>query len=272
MTKRNIVMAVGVIAIFAVLGLVFAAGKERKGSARESQSSLSAQQLYEQAVKLQGANEVLGARDAYQELVANYPDFKEINLAQKNLEDLNIKIIFSAIQTPGTATHEIAPGDSLIKIAKKYGTTVELLKRSNSLNSDIIRAGQKLRVWKGSFSVFVDKSQNILILKSDDEVVKVYTVATGANNITPAGTFKIANKLVNPVWFKSGAIIPPESPANVLGSRWMGFDIPGYGIHGTTEPDKLGQQVTAGCIRMHNSDAEELFDILPEGSTVTIVD
>ena len=58
----------------------------------------------------------------------------------------------------------------------------------------------------------------------------------------------------------------------VLGTRWMGFDITGYGIHGTTEPDKIGQQVTAGCVRMRNEEVEELYTLIPVGTEVTIQD
>jgi lipoprotein-anchoring transpeptidase ErfK/SrfK len=168
--------------------------------------------------------------------------------------------------------HDVAAGDTLGKIAKKYGETMDLIKASNGMKSDTVRIGQRLRIWTGKFSVHVDKSQNVLLLKSGDEVLKVYHVSTGTNNSTPAGTFKITTKLENPVWFKADAIIPPESPKNVLGSRWMGFDIEGYGIHGTVDPDKIGQQVTAGCVRMRNEDVEELYRIIPLGTEVTIAD
>ncbi|MCX5681116.1 MAG: L,D-transpeptidase family protein, partial [Candidatus Omnitrophica bacterium] len=166
-------------------------------------------------------------------------------------------------------------GDSLTKIAKKNNTTVSLIKKSNGLTRDTIRAGQHLRLWKGSFSVYVDKSQNTLMLKSDKDIVKVYSVSTGKNNSTPVGTFTIVNKTVNPVWFKGGGqVIPPESPENILGTRWMGFNDPygAYGIHGTTEPQNIGKQVTAGCVRMRNNDVEELYDLLPEETQVVIVD
>ena len=52
----------------------------------------------------------------------------------------------------------------------------------------------------------------------------------------------------------------------------MGLTAKGYGIHGTAEPEKLGQQVTAGCVRMKNEEVEELYGILPPGTEVTIVD
>ena len=40
----------------------------------------------------------------------------------------------------------------------------------------------------------------------------------------------------------------------------------------TTDPKAVGLQVTAGCVRMINSDVEELFAIVPLGTEVTIVD
>jgi lipoprotein-anchoring transpeptidase ErfK/SrfK len=118
----------------------------------------------------------------------------------------------------------------------------------------------------------VDKSQNLLFLKRNGEVVKTYVVSTGKDNSTPIGTFKIVNKLENPTWYKAGAVIPPDSPDNILGSRWLGFDLKGYGIHGTTEPNNLGEQVTLGCVRMKNQEVEELFDIVPLGTEVIIID
>ena len=202
----------------------------------------------------------------------DYPDFSEIEDVQKRLERTNINIIFSKTQTPQTIIHVVEKGDSLSKLGKKYNCTVALLKKGNNLKSDVIRIGQRLRVWKEPFYVSVDKSQNKLILKSSGEVIKVYTIATGKENSTPVGTFVIETKLVDPVWFKSGAIIPPDSAQNELGARWMGFDIQGYGIHGTTHPETLGQQVTAGCVRMHNNDVKELYDLLTINTEVTIVD
>ena len=46
----------------------------------------------------------------------------------------------------------------------------------------------------------------------------------------------------------------------------------GYGIHGTNEPELIGQQVSHGCIRMLNEDVEELFDVVSIGTPVSITD
>ncbi|MBI3991430.1 MAG: L,D-transpeptidase family protein [Candidatus Omnitrophica bacterium] len=157
-------------------------------------------------------------------------------------------------------------------MAKKFNTTVELLQKSNRLKSDLIYAGQKLKVHTAKFSVVVDRSGNTLFLKSGEEAVKVYRVATGKDNRTPLGTFTIINKLVNPVWFKVGAIVPSGSPENLLGTRWMGLSKRGYGVHGTVNEQSIGNHVTEGCVRMANHDVEELFSIVPVGTEITIID
>jgi len=235
-------------------------------------SDSDAKQIYEQANTLKADRNLLEAKNLYQQLITEHPDFGQIETVQSELNQINMDLIFSNTPTPQTVIHEVAAGDTLGKIAKQYGTTIDLIKRSNNLKSDIVRLGQKLRIWTGQFNIFVDKSQNILMLKSNDEVIKVYSVSTGKDNSTPVGSFKITSKLIDPVWFHQGVVVPPESPENVLGSRWLGFDMPGYGIHGTVDPDAIGKQVTAGCVRMKNADVEEIYSIIPMGTEVMIVD
>jgi lipoprotein-anchoring transpeptidase ErfK/SrfK len=181
-------------------------------------------------------------------------------------------ILFSPVIDECSVEYLVQPNDALVKIAKKFKTTVNLIKRSNRLESDMIIPKQRLKVISCPFSLVIDKSLNLLFLKRQGEVIKTYIVSTGEDRSTPVGDFRIVNKLTNPTWFRTGAVIPPESPENILGTRWLGFDLKGYGIHGTKEPEKLGQQVTLGCIRMHNEEVEELYDIIPIGTHVTIVD
>ena len=163
-------------------------------------------------------------------------------------------------------------GDTLNSVAKKFNTTIELIMLANNLKNPDIKAASKLKVQTSRFSVIVDKSENTLSLKSNEEVIKVYTVATGSDNSTPTGVFKIVTNVIAPPWYTSKGIIPPESPENVLGTRWLGLSKTGYGIHGTTEPHTIGSQCTLGCIRMLNNEVEELYSILPVGSDITIID
>jgi len=275
--RIRLIVTIGIIVIVVLAGLVIFAKRAKtlflisKQEPKES-AVISPSEILNQATQQEAKGNLIEARTLYKKLVTDFANSPSVGNWQKKVWDLNIKLLFSPTLIPGSILYEVKPGDSLVKIAKKFNTTVELLKRSNSLSSDVIITGRKLKVWTKPFNIVIDKSQNILILKSDDEVIKIYIVSTGINNSTPVGNFKIINKLISPTWYKAGAIVPPESPDNILGSHWMGFDLPGYGIHGTTEEKGLGEQITQGCIRMSNSDIEELFSIVPISTEVVVVD
>ncbi len=274
--KIRLVIIFGIIIVF-IMGVfaILNMGNKRRlivNKDNTQEGSMIWSDVLQQAVQEEASGNLIEARLLYEKLVTDYPNSPHIEEWQDKVWDLNIRLLFSPLVIPGSVLYEIKQGDSLAKIAKRFNTTVDLIKVSNGLSSDVIVTGRKLRVWTKPFNIVIDKSQNILILKSDDRVIKTYTVSTGVNNSTPVGKFRIVNKLVNPVWFKAGAVVPPESPDNILGSRWMGFDLPGYGIHGTNQNETIGQQVTQGCIRMLNSDVEELFIIIPRGTEVIIVD
>ena len=220
----------------------------------------------------EGEQQFVEARAMYRMLLERFPDSPLLPATQARLGDVNVALLFSPTVTDADSVHQVKPGDTLGKIASAYGTTVECIRRANGLKSNVIRPDQKLKIPKGTFSIVVDKSQNQLLLTENNQFVKLYPVSTGKESSTPVGTFKITTRIPNPVWYTQGAVVPPDSPENVLGSRWMGIDKKGYGIHGTIDPDAIGKQVTAGCVRMTNKDVEELFDIVPVGTEVTIVD
>ncbi len=266
-------MIIGILTTLALGAGIFFLLHQRAAVSREAaQTNVPVGQLLAQAAKCEAEGDKLKAKAAYDQIISNYPDYDKIEEVQGKLGQINMDLIFSQAQMPQTVAYEIVPGDSLGRLAKKFNTTAQLIKRANGLKSDVIRTGERLRIWTAPFNVLVNKSQNVLFLKSGEEVLKVYHVSTGRDNITPVGAFKIASKIEKPVWFRNGgAPIPSESPENELGSRWMGFDTdPHYGIHGTLHPESIGQQVTAGCVRLKNEDVEELFDILPIGTPVVI--
>lgn len=109
-----------------------------------------------------------------------------------------------------------------------------------------------------------------LALVEDDRVVKIYSVAVGANATpSPEGKFRIATRLENPSWYWPGKVIP-AGVKNPLGPRWMGLGVRGFGIHGTNEPRTIGRNVSHGCIRMRNRDVKDLFRRVRVGDVVEI--
>lgn len=232
-----------------------------------------AQRLLREAAAAEKVKDFLKAKAAYQKAIDSHPTSPDIPKAQEAMENVNVAILFSRIETPDSFVYEVQKGDTLTRIAKKFSTTVELISKANNLKDDSIRIGKSLKITKSRFSIAVDKSQNILTLKADENILKTYRVSTGKDSSTPIGTFKITTKIVNPPWYPpGGGVIQSGDPKNVLGSRWLGISKPSYGIHGTIEPESIGRSVTEGCVRMRNSDVEELYAIVPEGTEVVIVD
>ncbi|MCK4422648.1 MAG: L,D-transpeptidase family protein [Candidatus Omnitrophica bacterium] len=233
---------------------------------------LSARALIKTGGVCEQKGHISRAISAYQKIQAEYPQIKFAFPTQAKLEKLRFKLLFSSAQQEGCVFYNVEYGDSLAKIARRFGTTVGLIKKINRMNKDVIQVGQRLKICKIKFNLHIDKSLNIMQFKSGDDVWKTYSVSTGLDNSTPAGVFKIETKLIDPPWYRQGVVIPASSPENALGSRWLGFNLKGYGIHGTIEPETIGKQITNGCVRMLNKDVEELFDLVPKGTEVTIVD
>lgn len=223
--------------------------------------------------KLEEAGKYSEAQKLYENLLEEQnlseEDYQKI---QKSYDDLNIKFVFSRFPMDGSEFYTVKAGDSLYLIGKKFDMPIALIKKSNGLQKDTIYPGMKLKVYSSKFSIRVDKSENALDLYLGEKKLKRYKVSTGKENSTPTGEFKVVNKVENPTWYRTGAVVPPDSPENILGTRWLGFDYAGYGIHGTTLPDSIGKQASSGCIRMLNQEVEEIYSIIPQGTKVIITD
>lgn len=171
----------------------------------------------------------------------------------------------------GAFKYTVRQNDTLNKISRRFGVTIELIKEINRRKSDALIVGQKLWIPCLALTIEIDKTFNRMYLKNGNEVIKEYPVSTGKSETqTPLGLFIVKTRYPFPTWFHKGAVIPGGSPENYLGSRWLGFDKPQFGIHGTIFPEYIGQSVSKGCVRMKNEDVEELYEIIPVGTMVMI--
>ncbi|NFN87733.1 L,D-transpeptidase [Clostridium sporogenes] len=114
--------------------------------------------------------------------------------------------------------------------------------------------------YRATYRIIINRQAHTLTLFGNNNVYKTYKVAVGKPSTpTPKGTFKIVNHAVN--------------PSGPFGTRWLGLSAPygDYGIHGTNNPSSIGKSVSNGCIRMFNNDVIELSNLVPIGTSVTIV-
>jgi lipoprotein-anchoring transpeptidase ErfK/SrfK len=137
----------------------------------------------------------------------------------------------------------------------------------------------KVSVASFAETIVINRATNHLFLYDLGKLRRTFRVATGqAIYPTPSGVWHIVVKWKNPTWYPPvqdawarGLKPVPPGPNNPLGTRWMGLDAPGVGIHGTDEPASIGYSASHGCIRMQVPDAEWLFDHVTVGTTVYIL-
>lgn len=198
----------------------------------------------------------------------------------KEADTINERLVWSATPGPGFTTVKVVPGDSYWKIARRMNAerqthvTAGMLQAINKVPSNRLRAGRYLKVPTERVSLLVDKSASELYVLLGGVYVKRFPVGLGKGSSTPEGTFTVQGKTAKPAWRdpKTGRRYAYGEEGHVIGSRWLGFykdgGPTGYGIHGTIDPETIGQEMSEGCIRLINSDVEELYELVLEGSSV----
>ncbi len=268
-----------------------ASTRTRRSERQSRQASLSAvepaavimpgdiSELMAEAAQLRQADRLQAARERYQRALSLATDEAIQSKIEKELGAVHIDLIFSPRAMPEKEEYIIRSGDQLRLIARRFGTTVDLIQRGNHIsNPNRIRIGDRLLVFGGDFEIVANKTRRDMVVYLNGEFFKRYRVGTGEFGKTPVGTFVIRDKIVEPSWWPpDGQEVPFGHPDNVLGTRWLSIEatgdtprVRGYGIHGTWEPQSIGHEESAGCIRMLNGEVEELFVYIPSGTPVRI--
>ena len=131
----------------------------------------------------------------------------------------------------------------------------------------------------GANTVVVDTSERRLYYVVGDGTAIKYGVGVGREGFEWTGTNRISRKAEWPGWTPPPAMRKrrPELPAymeggpnNPLGARAMYLGSTLYRIHGSNEPQTIGQAVSSGCIRMANEDVMHLYDLVRVGTKVVV--
>lgn len=141
------------------------------------------------------------------------------------------------------------PNNYNIPYKNSDSTKVELARELSFTESTVV----------SQYSISINLNSRSLSLLVNGNIKSKYPIAIGkATTPSPKGTFRIKNKAMN--------------PGGPFGARWLGLTAPNgsYGIHGTNNPSSIGLSASNGCIRMHNKDVIELYNIVPIGTTVSI--
>ena len=237
--------------------------------------------MMDEASQLASEERLVDARLRYLEALRHASTPAVARQIESAVAPINIALVMSPKQMPEKLDCLVKSGDSLDRIARRHGTTTELIQKSNLLmKPNIIKTGDRLRVFTGKFEMEASKSRHDLVISMNGEFFKRYKVGTGRYGKTPLGTFVIRDKIKEPVWWRpDGREVPFGDKENILGTRWFSMratgdteDVRGYGIHGTWAPESVGTASSAGCLRMINEQVEELFTYIPLGTPIQIVE
>ena len=200
----------------------------------------------------------------------------------------------------GRTSHVIArQADTLSDLARAHGVGYEEIVMANrGVDPWLPREGTKVTI--PDRHVLPNAPRNGIVLNvaelrlyyfpraSSDEARTVVTYPISVGRVdwrTPLGTTSIVRKQTDPVWTPPASIkrehaldgdILPDSigpgDENPLGRHALYLGVSGYLIHGTNKPYGIGMRVTHGCIRLYPEDVELLFQQVPVGTAVHLVD
>ena len=161
-----------------------------------------------------------------------------------------------------------------------------------STDMDIIpeRFHRQEVAWEGveaPGTIVVDPGQRFLYLVLDDGSALRYGVGVGRAGFGWYGDATIGMKRRWPRWLPPEEMVyrdakamewmngMPGGPENPLGARALYLNAFGadtlYRIHGTNEPKSIGKAMSSGCIRMLNEDVADLFERVPVGTKVVVL-
>ncbi len=169
----------------------------------------------------------------------------------------------------------VQPGDTLSKIAVRYGVTVQALMSLNGLpNADRIWVGQRLRIGKAGAAPapgqpaptagrWIDvnlRTQRLTAYQGDTPVFSALISGGLPRTPTVVGRFAIYTKLTSTRMSGPGYDLP--------GVPYTMYFYKGYAIHGTYWHNNFGQPMSHGCVNMRTQDAAWLFNWASIGTPV----
>ncbi len=204
--------------------------------------------------------------------------------------------IFGQIRTTSASREE-----TLLDIARQYDIgQIEILLANPTVDRWLPEDGEKVVLPSRYILPHAERKGLVLNLpemriyyfpeptKGEKPIVITHPVGIGRMDwVTPLGISKIIDKKKDPTWIPPKSLqmdriangeppypsIVPPGPTNPLGRHAMRLSIGGgsYLIHGTIKPFGVGMRVSAGCVRMYPEDIEALFDKVPIGTQVQVV-
>ncbi len=213
-------------------------------------------------------------RDALQ-MLSKYYDSPELNSSQHSdlvdlLDALSKEVIYSSRHLAQPA-YTVVSGDTLESLAAKYQVTPELLAAVNRLGSSkALISGSQFKTLPGPFHAVVSMSRQELTLMLGDLYAGRFPVSFGKDPSPVEGNFEVVTRSRDRTYYGTGGkVLAATDNRNPYGGYWLDLGKE-LCIHGT--PEAGSEELRdAGCISLAPLDAADVYNILGQGSRVSIV-
>ncbi len=167
--------------------------------------------------------------------------------------------------------HVVEPGETLERIADRYGVPAPLLAKINGIvHPEQLSPGQSLKVIHGPFEGRVYLSRGELVLFVQGLYAGRFPVTIGAEANAQPGVYHVCEKVQNPSYFTPTGVISSGDSSNPLGQFWIGLG-GRLGIHGPGRGEMEQQPNPPGSLTVSENDIRDVYDILSIGSQITIL-
>ena len=128
-------------------------------------------------------------------------------------------------------------------------------------------------------TIIVQTSERFLYVVQGNNRALRYGIGVGRDGFQWSGLLRIMRKAEWPDWNPPPEMIARQpylprfmagGPGNPLGARALYLGDTVYRIHGTNQPQTIGQSISSGCFRLVNSDVIDLYDRVPVGTKVIV--
>ncbi|GAC1630435.1 MAG: L,D-transpeptidase [Bradyrhizobium sp.] len=128
-------------------------------------------------------------------------------------------------------------------------------------------------------TIYINTAERRLYLVMSNGQALRYGIGVGRDGFRWSGVHRISAKKEWPSWTPPSQMLArrtdlPRHMAggldNPLGARAMYLGSTLYRIHGSNEPETIGQAVSSGCFRMTNEDVTDLYSRVSVGTTVVV--
>jgi LysM repeat protein len=223
---------------------------------------------FDKCLKVKNSGDLLAARTALDDFVAQNPDSPKIEEAKDALGEVNTDIFFSTIPSPEKQQYVVQNGDTLSAIEKKTHVSGEFIVRSNNIEDAArISIGQVLIVSRPDFIMQISRKAQTVTLLNKGKFFKQYRVKAW-NAPATKSTAPVNTRIIEKIAWKKGQRVTFGSKDYAGSARWIALGAAGYTLY-TDAPVADGAKPPAG-LGLDAEEMEELSTLLNKNTPVTI--